>query len=249
MRISLALTVQTVLPSTIVNLHLTEFYPHPNPYRPVPTAATLPTIPSGKVLGPLVSRGMPRLSSICLRVLLSSRSSSSNLPPLLSMYSWDGPHYGRTHPLLEPDALHAHLPQISPVDCALILQTLRSSAAEANKRPGASFRDNPLPQQSHKAPPSDDASTNPYFYPCPSPRHLEYSGSFSAGQTTRQIFLHPAEERIEWRAVLDHASLPIQWYGCSPGCLDFLEHNDDQPHAADDQWGLDDDDDDIYNLP
>lgn len=75
----------------------------------------------------------------------------------------------------------------------------------------------------------DDASLNPYFEPCPSPRHAEYDEHAEPhSRPTRRVFLHAAEERIEWREVLGlKEKLPIRWKGCSPGCLDFLEVDED----------------------
>lgn len=47
-------------------------------------------------------------------------------------------------------------------------------------------------------------------------------------RVTRRIFLDAAEERFEWVTVAGVPNLPIQWLGCSPGCLDFLEDDDDE---------------------
>ena len=117
-----------------------------------------------------------------------------------------------------------------------MLQAVRSASAAAttSKDP---LRFNPFPR-SHRTLPPDDASTNPYFSPCPSPRHLEFdpNSATSSERPSRHLFLHPAEERIEWREVCQNRDLPIQWLGCSPGCLAFLEQDEDD-------WGLDDFDD------
>ncbi|KAK8847615.1 hypothetical protein IAR55_005474 [Kwoniella newhampshirensis] len=91
---------------------------------------------------------------------------------------------------------------------------------------------NPFPW-SHRAAEPDDASLNRYYYPCPSPRHLELD-RHCAVQPTRHIFLHPAEERIEWREVFKVSGLPVRWLGCSPGCLAHLENEEEE------EWTLDD---------
>lgn len=75
----------------------------------------------------------------------------------------------------------------------------------------------------------DDSSLNPFFEPCPSPRHSEYDDeAMPMLRPSRRVFLHAAEERLEWREVLGlNEKLPIRWKGCSPGCLDFLEKSED----------------------
>jgi hypothetical protein len=58
---------------------------------------------------------------------------------------------------------------------------------------------------------------------------------------TRRLFLRAAEERLEWTTVCGQKDLPVRWKGCSPGCLEFLEHG----HASeieDEMWGLSDED-------
>lgn len=228
-----------MLPSTILNLELSEFYPHPNPYRQPPpesTPADSSIVQSSGTRRLVTKRGVPRLGSMCLRVLLSPRPGGSSLPPLLSIYEWIAENGRGRHPLLDATALHKYCPQIPLVDCERILQVVRSTISAAKKATGSTRLDPIVPQDTLAAPPADDAATNPYYYPCPSPRHLEYTpGSASAGQpATRQIFLHPAEERIEWTSVLDHDNLPIQYLGCSPGCLDYLDHDS----HIDARWGV-----------
>jgi hypothetical protein len=82
--------------------------------------------------------------------------------------------------------------------------------------------------------PPDDASQNPYYTSCPSPRHVleAQSTEGSNGQgVTRRIYLHqPAEERFEWVKIKGADSLiPIKWQGCQRGCLDFLEEAEEAP--------------------
>lgn len=255
--------VQEVLPSTILNLSLSVFLVHPNPFRQIPasseTTTSMPAnadgqredtagvaaCPSGRVLSPLVRHDpspVPRLHALTLNNLISPRPPSS-LPPLLDHYAWETPAKGATHPLLDSSVLHAIIPQICEKDLRRVLQALRSASyhfrhgktdfPRGSPSPGlgSSAKVDPLPR-SHRTPPPDDGSLNPYYNPCPSPRHLEYDPTSSAIRPSRHLFLHPAEERIEWREVFGESSLPIQWVGCSPGCLAFLEHDEE------DEWSL-----------
>lgn len=50
------------------------------------------------------------------------------------------------------------------------------------------------------------------------------------------LFVHPAEERIEWREVFGIPDLPVRWVGCSPGCLDFLEREEEDGFELDSDW-------------
>jgi hypothetical protein len=46
--------------------------------------------------------------------------------------------------------------------------------------------------------------------------------------TCRRLFLDPAEERFEWVEICGQKNLPIRWLGCSPGCLAFLDKDEDE---------------------
>ncbi|KAK4685484.1 hypothetical protein P7C73_g4666, partial [Tremellales sp. Uapishka_1] len=246
----------TVLPSTILSLSLTQFSAHPNPFITPPAAEITPPTPasisataSPHLLSPLVyhySSSVPKLSTICLNYLLSPRP-PSNLPPLLDSYNWEPTIKGETHPLLDPAALRSIIPSLTESDLRRVLQALKTASFEFSrsrkdaKRPSVALNPNttfdPFPR-THRPPPPDDASLNPYHYPCPSPRHFEYSSSADLTiKPSKYIFLHPAEERTEWREVFGIAQLPIQWQGCSTGCLGFLEKNEDE-----DEWGLEEED-------
>jgi len=163
---------------------------------------------------------------------------------LLDSYDWGVAANSLTHPLLDPAALHALIPAIPVTDITNLLQGLRS-AGHAYSEPGltanpgrafARTRVNPFPrspQPSH----IDDASHNPYYKPCPSPHHFEYDSSIrQQSAVERYLFLHPAEERIEWREVNGIADLPIRWQGCSPGCLNFLEKDDEEDWTFDEEY-------------
>ena len=259
---------QKELPSTILNLNLTSFHAHPNPFhtrrsqdeeeREKPKAVPTVEAASGRVLGPLDStaeQSVPRLYNICLNMLISPRA-PSNLPPLLDQYEWEAPAKGHRHPLLDADELVEIIPSIRRQDMICALQALKSaghayaSSGSSNARPNlygslglartGAIKVDPFPR-SHRPSPPDDASTNPYFYPCPSPRHLEYDENADGNtvRPTRHLFVHAVEERLEWRDLFDAGQLPIRWKGCSPGCLDFLEEEEED-------WGLDEEDEDAW---
>lgn len=80
---------------------------------------------------------------------------------------------------------------------------------------------------------SDDANLNPYYAPCPSPRHRVFAVGQVEPRPQRQVYLRPAEERVEWRDVFGQSGLPVRWEGCSPGCLAFLEEEEE------DAWSVD----------
>lgn len=212
-----------------MNLNLSQFHVQPNPFR-----RPSELVPGSKLdpLERLVYQNVPRLYDICLNLLLSPRP---ELPPLLDNYEWT-PVNGQPHPLLHLDVLHEMIPCIGRDDLARVLQVLhsagsafgrhrdkRSEVSHLGYRAAQSARVNPFPH-STRTRPVDDAARNPYFYPCPSPYH-------SSG---KRFFLNAAESRLEWRDVFGHKDLPVRWNGCSPGCLSFLEEEEDD-------WSIDGD--------
>lgn len=127
--------------------------------------------------------------------------------------------------------MHELIPNIDEADLERVLQLLRSCSNHHlySKRHNPSQSPetvDPFPR-SHRASPSDDASTNPYYLACPSSRHLEVDGSSNLAPR-RHLFVHPAEERIQWTDVAGHR-LPVRWMGCSPGCLalEYLGEEED----------------------
>jgi len=246
-----------MLPSTILNLQLTTFTPHINRYVAAQqhlaedesssmTLGESSTSTSGRLLSPLISyhhSPVPRLSNICMNLLISPRS-PANLPPLLDAYDWPTPDQGEIHPLYDAQALHEIIPNVTVTDLERVLQTLRTASvtycqSSSDRRrpnggqplaaPGEHFRSHPS-LGPHRSAPPDDASTNPWFYPCPSPRHSRFEAADRdaiTNRTTRHLFLHPAEERIEWREICGQSGLPIKWMGCSPGCLAFLDEDEE----------------------
>lgn len=95
--------------------------------------------------------------------------------------------------------------------------------------------------QTHRPSAPDDAAKNPYYYPCPSPRHRLTDATEPWGQSgpSRRLFLHSAEERLEWTTVFGQPNLPVRYLGCSPGCLAFLEDEQEDEEL----WGLPSDED------
>ena len=253
------LTQQKELPSTIIHLELTGFHVHPNPlYKrktdDYPEGVLVEVAPTGRILAGLkrtLDQSVPRLYSLCLNKLISP-STSSNLPPLLDSFEWEPPRKGTPHPLHDAAALHEIVREIPEHDLRRVLQAIRSSAhafdnKRSDKRTGfaslglggsSAQKTNPYPR-THITPAPDDASENPYYYPCPSRRHNEY---FDPGsdRPSRHLFIHPAEERLEWRELFGQGKLPIRWKGCSPGCLSFLEVEEEDD--GEEVWELDDED-------
>ena len=198
------------------------------------------SLTSDRVLSPLSSNtpsSVARLKQLCINVLISPRQ-PSGLPPLLNHYDWGS---GRTsaHPLRDPKALNDIVPSVSTSEATRMLQAINSVVCESHRHQnGISSkqhdRSGDLLPQSHKAPVPDNAAQNPYYWPCPSPQHLEFESTASDGRKSRYLFLHAAEERVEWRDVFGISALPVRYKGCSPGCLSFL----DKGEATLDEWSL-----------
>jgi hypothetical protein len=195
-----------------------------------------------------------RLHEACTNSLISPRL-PSNLPPMIDPgYDWKI-RPGKAHPLLDPLELQQTIQNFDEIDCARMLQALRS-ACNAVSRKGTNSYDGgrrgstasnmgssnseSLFPSTGRPPRPDDAAENPYYDPCPNPSHRESSTS-EPPVMTRRLFLRAAEERLEWTVICGQKGLPVRWKGCSPGCLDFLEHG----HASeieDEMWGLSDED-------
>lgn len=188
-------------------------------------------------MSPLVSNepgNVPRLTSICLSILLSPRLPSHQAP--FTKYDWNECTVGSKHPLLVPEVLQSLMPPCFTLDdLARVQQAVRSAAAEAPKGRSHIPMDGFNFPSTSDMPQPDDAAGNPYYNPCPSPRHLEWNVDSEANRPTRQVFLHAAEERFEWVEIAKAKNIPIQWLGCSPGCLAFLDDNEEE-----DDWPFDD---------
>lgn len=176
---------------------------------------------------------VPRLTSLCLNVLLSPRP-PTDLPPLLG-YDWDGCNKGGTHPLLDARVLREFMPALQLQDVGRVLQCVRSACASAShappnrRRSSTLHRPDALPR-SFLVPEPDDASTNPFYYPCPSPRHRDSVDQHQSPSDppARRVFFDAAEERFEWVEICGEQHLPILWRGCSPGCLAFLDEEEEE---------------------
>jgi hypothetical protein len=207
-----------------------------------------------RILADLVTHetnSIARLSTLCINLLISPRP-PNNLPPLLDTYDWGVPVKGEPHPLLDMTTLGRTIPSIPERYLPGMLQALRSagnaykqlepqtrrnSTSTVRKGSRGSHRNkiDPFPQADRHSV-EDDAETNPYYYPCPSPRHLEINAeTWPDCRPDRHVFLYPAEERVEWRTVHGWRMLPVRWQGCSPGCLAFLEQDEEE------SWSLDED--------
>lgn len=230
---------QEYLPSTILHLTaLEQFRADPNPWLQPPSNGDDAEQGTKRILSPLRSfqeGPVPRLTSLCLTILLSPRP-PSNLPPIMS-YDWDAHRIGGKHPLLDVEGLHREiLPELDVTDLSRIVQAARSGCETiTGQRRGSTHLTGRVERfpVSYKVPPPDDASTNMFYSPCPSARHLEWDEESGGEPLPRRVFLHPAEERVEWRDVFGIKSLPVCWLGCSPGCLSFLEDEEDEDEEED----------------
>ncbi|KAK6903496.1 hypothetical protein I203_106999 [Kwoniella mangroviensis CBS 8507] len=234
--LNISLNHLTELPSNIVNLNLDTFTASSNNFPKRPSLDE-----RFSDLQRNYDHPVARLTTICMNKLISPRP-PNDLPPLLDMFEWDYPQKGVPHPLLDPEAMHEIIPSHKVSDLGRVLQALRSAstAYKNRKRSAGGGRSldshiDPFPR-THKPFPPDDASMNPYYYPCPSPRHLEIDAGTN-DRPSRHLFLHAAEERLEWVQICDTKDLPIRWLGCSPGCLDFLDKEDDE----DEEWTIEGD--------
>lgn len=141
--------------------------------------------------------------------------------------------------------MSAHIPAIDHEGISRVLQSARSISTDLDARTKTSGRN---PSSTHpsrtadlfpnlnRATKPDDAAKNPYFDPCPNPRHNIRDVNAEHDPIVRRLYLHAAEERIEWREVHKWPNIPIKWKGCSPGCLLFLEKDEE------DEWALDEED-------
>lgn len=234
---------QTELPATILSLEkLVNFHAHPNPWLQ-PSEATLHR---GRTCGPLLlhtTENVPRLFDLCANILMTPRP-PAHIPPFLEVVDWNPEQDGEPHPLLDIDAMHSRMPYLNVDELRRVVQSARSASKAANQNTNATStiaiqaRHSLFPSTHTYAAP-DDAADNPYYHACPSGRHQIFDSTSDTPQPTRRLFLHAAEERLEWTTVFEQPNLPVRWLGCSPGCLAFLE---EERNACDDElWGLSDD--------
>lgn len=224
---------------------------NPNPWLKRPDVQPI----HNRYFGPLItftSCNVPRLFDICANLLLTPRP-PSGLPPMLDSYDWTPSDIGSPHPLLSSAALRDWISVFDEKACPRILQAMRSASNTASRKASsythgrrASTSANigltggaDIIPKTRQPPRPDDAADNPYYQACPNRRHLE-STSSEHPLATKRLFLHAGEERLEWRTICGQANLPIKWLGCSPGCLDFLEQDDDVD-PDDELWGLSED--------
>lgn len=223
-------------------MNLDRFTLAGNPFlkRDSPDLTYLPC-PSERILHvPASSKpGIPSLSEIILRSLLSTSIDPVSRSLTSAPAFMDDPTVvdcsKELKKLVTAFDLHAAYPVLDKSTCQRIVASLRSALA-------ALPRGDPLAKLAKvfsplDVPTSEDAHLNPWFSPCPSPRHL-YEGEHGEGR--RVVFLKPEEVRYEWTAVPGTGGgelYPVRWEGCSRGCLDFLEEaeEEEEEEAA---WGV-----------
>jgi len=232
--------LQKTFPPSLLDLtELTVFNCINNPLLRVPAETAI----SGRKLGSLMlaedaeAAAIPSLYSMCMTKLLST-SEPTHIPPLLSRFDWN-PEGGEIHALQSAANLHKHLKHLKLEDCARVIQALRS-ASDAKQ---ARAYDQGLPgitaamdrqrfqktQRNRETSLEEDAADNPFFAPCPNPRHYRYDGSKDAPKVSKWIYLHqPVEHRIQYVDLAGEKAVPIKWEGCARGCLDFLAEKESE---------------------
>jgi hypothetical protein len=198
--------------------------------------------PSGRKLARLIvadgaeDEPVPSLYTLCMTKLLST-SEPTHIPPLLSRFDWN-PEGGENHALQSAENLRKHFRHLNLKDCARVIQVLRSASdakqaraydqglpdlatSQARKRLQQVRRDRETSLE-------EDAVDNPFFGPCPNPRHYRYDGNSDAPKVSKWIYLQrPAEQRIQYVDIAGEKGIPIRWEGCARGCLDFLMDEED----------------------
>lgn len=245
--------VQKSFPPSILDLkELTLFNCINNPLIRTPNEKE----PSGRILGPLITAcdgeasatQVPSLHDLCLAKLLST-SEPGHIPPLLSHFDWN-PEGGENHALQSPNNLRKHLKHLSLEDCARVIQALRS-ASDAKQ---ARSYDQGLPEnissparrrlQKHRREREtslkEDAADNPFFAPCPNPRHYRREEASDTPRLSKWVYLQsPAEARIQYVEVAGEKNIPIRWEGCCRGCLDFLVEPEVAAESESDGFDID----------
>lgn len=187
------------------------------------------------------------LRDLCLNVLLSSRE-PDHLPPLLTHVDWiseTDANDHHDHALQDSASLLRKCPQLIEGEARRIVSSTKAATDDATisrqmkdgvpnpafassrgKKSSSSSTllsspaDLNASSDSDSDTDADDAAANPYFLPCPSPRHQSPDS-----EVTRVVYVHePMERRVEWVKIAgNEEEVPILWKGCQRGCLDFLE--------------------------
>lgn len=230
--------VQKTFPPSLLDLtELTVFNCINNPLLRVAAETAI----SGRKLGSLIlaenaeNAAVPSLYSMCMTKLLST-SEPAHIPPLLSRFDWN-PEGGEVHALQSAANLQKHLKHLKLRDCARVIQVLRSASDAKQTRsydqgvPGMTATVDrkrlQKTQRNRETSLEEDAADNPFFAPCPNPRHYRYDGSSDIPKVSKWIYLHqPVEQRIQYVDLAGEKAVPIKWEGCAPGCLDFLAEAD-----------------------
>jgi hypothetical protein len=185
------------LPSEVFGLPLKKIGLYPNPWLPYPPLEQFSKTP--RLLGPLKSNFVvPPLTEICVRVLLSKPSTETpeKLKPKTNL------EYCVEMPLSRWDLPAKYLAVLEASVRAGQPQSLSPDAGGARRKEYDAMRD---------ARSSLCANQQ---------RHVGTSSCFS----------EPAEVRYEWVKRINEVDVgglvPIEWRGCSCGCLEFLEEPD-----------------------
>ncbi|KAF8524177.1 hypothetical protein JB92DRAFT_1463500 [Gautieria morchelliformis] len=216
------------LPAEIQALNLHSLHVSPNPFEapPSPSEGEQKQPRLTRILGPL-RRGpsVPTLCELALRRLLSPGMPSSHRTP------------GPTKSCLEASMSLAEIDGLALPPH--IKRVIRASTGHGRAR---------VTEEGECVDSELDMSWNA----CPCPRHYSppisdtgvmKSVRFAIGTPNQKglfnrsapVFRVPVEERIEWVGTVagvqvaesQSAWVPLLWRGCGPGCLDFLEDEED----------------------
>lgn len=192
------------LPSEILSLPLKKIGLHPNPWLKSPSSQ--PSSSNPRLLAPLQSKYVvPSLTELCLRVLLSKAPPKPNTTP------------GKGKPKTVVEAF-VELPLSRWELPDRYLAVLEASISDSQHN---SSEDTGIGQSRKEY----DAMLDARSSSCANQQlHLGKSS----------CFYEPAEMRYEWVKKINGkdagGDIPVEWRGCSRGCLEFL----DEPNMGDD---------------
>jgi hypothetical protein len=185
------------LPSEVLRLPLKKIGLYPNPWLPCPPLEQPPKTP--RLLGPLQSNFVvPPLTEICVRILLSKPTPET-------------PQKQKPKTNLE---LYVEMPlsrwNLPPKYLAILEASVPDGQPRSVSLDGVGARTKEY-----------DAMRDGLSSHCANQQgHIAVSSCFS----------EPAEARYEWVKRINEVDvgglIPIEWQGCSYGCLEFLEEPD-----------------------
>ncbi|CAE6436483.1 unnamed protein product [Rhizoctonia solani] len=235
----------STLPSELSYLNLQTLLLDPNPFLPKPSRPQVQPNDSklarGRELGPLVIHApIPKLGELALRVALCPFPEQQSIITPLSFGTSSTRHSDTlaSRSLLTPtDSRSSIFSTLSPVS------PLSRSSSDPNPYSRHTFPPHALALEEHydlslwlsqqrnanvhiKAVRHGTEDACNLYNWCPGQKHRKNPDTDTEAVPHR-VFVHPAEERLEWVTMLAGCELssavPILWRGCSLGCLGFLD--------------------------